>query len=66
MHKGIRLKLKVWVEGDAEPAQDFAAYTIDAIQKMLAAGRDLYPQLQVEVRFIEEDRDWDDSEKFEA
>jgi len=66
MHKGIRLKLNVWVEGDAEPADDFAAYTVDAIRKMLSAGFDLYPQLRVEIRGIEEDRDWEDSEKFEA
>ena len=63
MHKGIRLSLKLWVEGEDEPAHDFAKYTIQAIQQMLAAGKPLYPQLQVDVRSIEEDKDWEDEEK---
>ena len=63
MHKGIRLSLKLWVEGEDEPAHDFAKYTIQAIQQMLAAGKPLYPQLQVDLRSIEEDKDWEDEEK---
>jgi len=63
MHKGIRLSLKLWAEGEDEPAHDFAKYTMQAIQQMLAAGGSLYPQLRVDVRSIEEDKDWDDEEK---
>ncbi len=63
MHKGLRLSLKLWVEGEDEPAHDFAKYAVQAIQQMLAAGKPLYPQLQVDIRSIEEDKDWEDDEK---
>jgi hypothetical protein len=63
MHKGIRLTLKLWIEGEDEPAHDFAAHTMRAVQQMLAAGKSLYPELQVTVRSIEEDTDWDEREK---
>ena len=62
MHKGIRLSLKLWIEGEDEPAHDFAAYTKQAVQKMLAAGKTLHPELHVIVRSIEEDVSWEDNE----
>lgn len=62
MHKGIRLSLKLWIEGEDEPAHDFAAYTKQAVQKMLAAGKELHPELYVIVRSIEEDVSWEDDE----
>jgi len=62
MHKGIRLYVKLWIEGEDEPAHDFAEHTIKAVQEMLAAGQSLYPGLQVTVRMIEEDTSWEEDE----
>jgi hypothetical protein len=58
MHKGIRLNLKLWIEGEDKPAHDFAAYTMQAITEMLAAGCSHYPGLKVTIRKIEEDTSW--------
>jgi hypothetical protein len=62
MHKGIRLSLKLWIEGEDEPAHDFAEYTIKAVQEMLAAGQSAYPGLQVKIHKIEEDTSWEEEE----
>jgi hypothetical protein len=62
MHKGIRLSIKLWIEGEDEPAHNFAESTIQAVQEMLAAGQALHPDLQVVVRTIEEDTSWDEDE----
>ena len=62
MHKGIRLSIKLWIEGEDEPAHNFAESTIRAVQEMLAAGQALHPDLQVVVRTIEEDTSWEEDE----
>jgi len=62
MHKGIRIYVKLWIEGEDEPAHNFAEYTINAVQEMLAAGQSVYPDLQVTIRKIEEDTSWEDEE----
>ncbi len=62
MHKGIRIVLKLWVEGEDEPAHDFAASTVKAVKEMLAAGQSLHPELQITVRKAEEDTSWDEEE----
>jgi hypothetical protein len=62
MHKGIRITVRLWVEGEDEPAHDFAASTIKAVREMLAAGQSLHPGLQVTVRKVEEDTSWDEEE----
>jgi hypothetical protein len=62
MHKGIRIYVKLWIEGEDEPAHNFAEYTINAVQEMLAAGQSVYPDLQVTIRKIEEDTSWEDED----
>jgi hypothetical protein len=62
MHKGIRLSIKLWIEGEDEPAHNFAESTIQAVQEMLAAGQALHPDLQVVIRTIEEDTSWEEDE----
>ena len=62
MHKGIRLSIKLWIEGEDEPAHNFAESTIQAVQDMFAAGQALHPDLQVVVRTIEEDTSWEEDE----
>lgn len=62
MHKGIRLSIKLWIEGEDEPAHNFAASTIKAVQDMLTAGQSVYPGLRMTIRKIEEDTSWEDDE----
>jgi hypothetical protein len=63
MHKGIRLTLKLWIEGEDEPAHNFADSTMKAVREMLAAGQTLHPDLKVVIRKLEEDTSWEDEEK---
>ncbi len=62
MHKGIRIAVKLWIEGEDEPAHDFAESTINAVKEMLKTGQTLHPELQVKVKSVEEDTSWDESE----
>jgi hypothetical protein len=56
MHKAIRLKLKLslWIEGEAEPAEDFAALTTEAVRSLIAIGSAQFPGLNVTIEQIEE------------
>ncbi len=63
MHKGIRLTINLWIEAEDKPAHDFAKYTIQAVREIIAAGRWRHPRLQVVIKKIFEDTDWDESEK---
>ena len=58
MQKAIRLKvnLSLWIEGEAEPAEDFAALTTEAVRGLLAAGSERYPALKLTIEKIEEDQ----------
>ncbi len=60
MHKGIRLKIQLWIEGEDQPAHNFAEYTIKAVKEMLAECESLYPGLQVTIRKIDEDTSWEE------
>jgi hypothetical protein len=55
MRKAIKLKVTLWIEGEDEPAHDFAAYTIQAVRDIIAAHARLYPGLKVTVRKVAED-----------
>lgn len=62
MRKAIRLKVMLWVEGEDEPAHDFAASTQQAVREIIAAGGARHPELRVTVKRIVEDRDWEDTD----
>ena len=62
MHKGIRLSIKLWIEGEDEPAHNFAESTVQAVREMILAGQALHPGLQVVIRSIEEDTSWNEDE----
>lgn len=62
MHKGIRLSIKLWIEGEDDPEHNFAESTIRAVREILVAGQALHPDLQVVVRAIEEDTSWNEDE----
>ena len=62
MRKAIQLKVTLWIEGEDEPAHDFAAYTIRAVQEIIAEHARLFPGLKVTIRkIVEESSDEEDA-----
>ena len=62
MRKAIQLKATLWVEGEDEPAHDFASSTKKAVREMIRAGSRSHPELRVTVKRLVEDRNDDDDE----
>ena len=62
MRKAIQLKVKLWIEGEDEPAHDFAKYTSEAVHDIISAGRWRHPHLRVTIKKIAEDEDEDEEE----
>ena len=54
MRKSVRLKVSLVVEGDDEPAHDFASSSADAVRDIVAAGRWRHPSLKVTVKDIKD------------
>lgn len=54
MHKSIRLRVTLKIEGDDEPAHDFAAATAQAVRDVIAAGSKTHPELQITIKGIAE------------
>jgi hypothetical protein len=65
MRKAILLEVRLWVEGEAEAAADFAALTTRAVREIVAAGADTHPELKVRVRSVREARDDDETRRRE-
>ena len=63
MRKAIRLKVSLWIEGEDEPAHNFAQSTGEAVRNMIAAGSAQHPNLRVTVKKVEEDRSEEDEEQ---
>jgi len=60
MRKSVRLKLSLVVEGEDEPAHDFASSSADAVRDIIGAGRWRHPSLKVTVKDVKEDADADE------
>jgi hypothetical protein len=54
MKKAISLHVRLWIEGEDEPAHDFAQSTTQAVRDILEAGRAKYPSLAFTIRSIQE------------
>lgn len=54
MRKAIQLKVVLWIEGEDEPAHDFAASTTQAVKEIVEAGSAKHPELKVTVKKISE------------
>ena len=54
MKKAISLDVHLWIEGDDEPAHDFAQSTIQAVRDIIAAGAPKHPELAIRVKSIRE------------
>jgi hypothetical protein len=54
MRKAIGLKVTLWIEGEDEPAADWAAHSKQAMRDIVAAGHWRHPRLKVTVKDIVE------------
>jgi hypothetical protein len=54
MKKAISLDVRLWIEGEDEPAHDFAQSTTQAVRDILEAGRAKHPSLAITIRSIQE------------
>jgi hypothetical protein len=54
MKKAISLDVRLWIEGEDEPAHDFAQSTTEAVRDIIDAGAAKYPGLSIKVRSIKE------------
>jgi hypothetical protein len=55
MRKAIRLHVTLWIEGEDEPAHDFAEATIKAVREVIAAGAKVHPEFRFAVKRVVED-----------
>ena len=61
MKKAVQLQMTVWIEGEDEPAHNFAASSMEDLKDILSAGRWRHPGLKVTVKKIIEDANYDDA-----
>lgn len=54
MRKAISIAVQLWIEGDDDPAHDFAQSTSDAVREMIQTGAARFPALSVKIRSIKE------------
>jgi hypothetical protein len=54
MRKAISISVQLWIEGEDEPAHDFAQSTIQAVREIVEIGAAKYPNLSIKVRSIKE------------
>ncbi len=63
MRKAIQLKVTLRIEGEDEPAHNFAESTMQAVRDIIAAGQWRHPRLTVAIKDIVEDKDYDADDK---
>jgi hypothetical protein len=54
MKKAISLDVRLWIEGEDEPAHDFAQFTTTAVRDIVETGAAKYPALTIKIRSIKE------------
>ena len=54
MKKAIALNVALWIEGEDEPAHDFAKSISDAVRDIIQSGTTKYPGLAITIRSIKE------------
>lgn len=63
MRKAIQLKATIYVEGDADPASDFARLAMGKLRDVIKAGSSAAPGLKITVKRLVENRsEGDDSD----
>ncbi|MCU7492066.1 MAG: hypothetical protein ACM3UR_04670 [Bacteroidota bacterium] len=63
MRKAISLKVSLWIEGEDEPAHNFAESTKKAVNEIIQKGSSAHPELKVKVKRITERNDEDGGEE---
>lgn len=59
MRKAITLRVDLWIEGEEEPAHNFAESTKRAVSDIIGAGISQHPELIVTIQNVSE-RDGED------
>lgn len=59
MRKAISLKVSLWIEGEDEPAHNFAESTKKAVEEIIQKGSSIHPELKVKIKRINERNDED-------
>jgi hypothetical protein len=54
MKKAITLEIRLSIEGEDDPAHDFAESTTQAVRDILESGASKYPGLTISIRSIKE------------
>ena len=54
MKKAISLDVRLYIEGEDEPAHDFAQSTTQAVRDIIETGGAKYPGLAIKIRSIKE------------
>lgn len=54
MRKAIALDVRLWIEGEDDPAHDFSQSMIEAVRRIIDAARETHPDLSVTIRSIRE------------
>ena len=54
MRKAVQIRVILWIEGEDEPAHNFAESTIQAVKEIIAAGSSSHPELKVTVKKVSE------------
>ena len=60
------LHLRLWVAGEDEPAHNFAASSIQAVQDMLSQVQAQAAPVKIKVQSVEEDANYDDEDDWIA
>ncbi|MBV9774659.1 MAG: hypothetical protein JO040_11950 [Gemmatimonadetes bacterium] len=55
MRKAIQLRVTLWIEGEAEPASDFAKYTGGEVRRLVEEAAKGREDLKITVKKVEED-----------
>jgi hypothetical protein len=66
MRKAISLKVNLWIEGEDEPAHNFAESTKQALREIIEAGSSKHPELKVTIKNFGERGVDDDAPKAHA
>ncbi|MDQ3908153.1 MAG: hypothetical protein M3268_07395 [Acidobacteriota bacterium] len=54
MRKAISLKVNLWIEGEDEPAHNFAESTKQAVREIIEAGSSKHPELKITIKGLGE------------
>src|SRR2546423_6199835 len=58
MRKAVALRVPLWIEGEDEPAHNFAESTKQAVREILEAGSTTHPELSITIQdLVEHDND---------